>query len=354
MIKKIFLLILVLFAAHGFANEQENSDSSDPHTICSSTECYTVLKVLGEGAFGKVYAVEDSAGHPFAIKAYIHQSDPSFAHHPLADPQREYQRGQLLNHPNIVKAYDLFEDQSDPENHMTYLLLELIKGKPLYEIPKKSLFPKQSLNSALQLIDALRYALSQKLLHLDLHGANVMLADSSETMVIDLASFFSFNELLKGAEEKKEEEEKPDVIPDQPLQAQFASVKANVKPLHVKKLQQFFIQNPKLLEKIKLAAKKGKKGKKAPKYAKENKIPKVNKVDYDPALQPLLTYYFDRITEMCIEFILKSDLSREEKIEMRAAIKSLAWNYSEDLDDELLVPIDDYLYELTKLLRLLS
>jgi serine/threonine protein kinase len=337
MIRKILVLISVLCAINAFANLQANADSAHLNTICSPTKCYTILKELGEGAFGKVYAVEDSLGQHYAIKSYKPQTNPHFANHVLANAEREYMRGQLLNHSNIVKTFDLFEVNYSPDNHTTYLVLELVEGTTVFDIPKKSLGLHQALYSSLQLVDALRYALSQKLLHLDLHEGNIMLSHSLDTMVIDLASFYSFDEILNFAQEKQqEEEEQPKVIKNQ-VDAQFAPVKKA-------KLKQFFLQNPGLLEKVVKAHNKNKKEQPA-----KNKKPQ--KIDSDQIqMMPLLSNYFNNITEICVRFITKSNLSREKKLKLRTAIKILAWNYLEDVEENLVVPIDYYFDQLIAIL----
>lgn len=337
MIRKFLLLIAILFATNGFADLQKKGNPAQPDKICSSTECYTILKVLGEGVFGKVYAVQSSAGKCYAIKSYKSQKDTHLANHILGDAKREYMRGQLLNHANIVKTFDLFEERFPSDNHATYLVLELVEGKTIFGIPKRSLELNQALHSSLQLIDALRYALSQKLLHLDLHDNNIMLAHSSDAMVIDLASFYSFEEILNFATKEKDEE-KPKAAKNQAVHAQVAHVQG-------KKLKQFFLQNPKLLKKIQKTNKKNKKDKVA-------KNAKLKKVEFDQKqMMPILSHYFNDITEVCVHLITKSDLSREEKLRLRTTIKMLAWNYFEDVDEDLVIPIDYYFDQLIGVLQ---
>jgi hypothetical protein len=60
-------------------------------------------------------------------------------------------------------------------------------------------------------------------------------------------------------------------------------------------------------------------------------------------LTPMQARYFDRITEICSKLISKSNTNREEKIEMRANIKKIAWNYEEDMEDGTCLPLITYL-----------
>src|ERR1700722_20375421 len=66
--------------------------------LCSSNECYTVLRLMGEGFFGKVFAVENSANQQFAIKIYKQYSDD--LQHVRETALKEFSRGQLLDHPH--------------------------------------------------------------------------------------------------------------------------------------------------------------------------------------------------------------------------------------------------------------
>jgi hypothetical protein len=160
-------------------------------------------------------------------------------------------------------------------------------------------------------------------------------------MVIDLASFFSFDEILGFAAKKEQEEEeksKATIHPKNQAVAQHAPIPDKIKE---QKLELFFLQHPKLLENVQklkkiLAVKKAKQ--------------KKDQSDLKQKM-PLLSYYFNNITDMCIQLITKSDLSREKKLKFRVAIKKLAWNYLEDVEDELVVPIDIYFEQLIDILQ---
>ena len=140
---------------------------------------------MGEGAFGTVYAVTNSEGQPFAIKSYKHQTDPEMENSSFADASREFQRGQTLDHPNIIKSFDLFANQNTNN-----LVLQFVEGETLFDKKKSSLSAEEAIRASVQFCHTLRYALSLDLLHLDLHGGNIMVNNNKEIMVIDLASFF--------------------------------------------------------------------------------------------------------------------------------------------------------------------
>lgn len=325
MIKYILFSTVLVFSSAIFAINAENPSPSK--TICSPTECYILHKELGEGAFGKVWEVENSKGQRLAMKSYKnHEDNPWFADSLFADAEREFMHGQKLNHNNIVKTIELFKDYNDQGNPTTYLVLDLVNGKPYYKIPKKSLLDNASLKSCLQLVDALQYALSEGYVYIDLHAGNIMLTDSLDTMVVDLASFYSFDEVLALA---KNLNQKGNAI-------EKAIHKNN---FHEEKLHKFFQQNPDILSKIQ-------------EEMNNTVIAKGPSLENDQykIMMPMLSYNLERISELCIHLINRSDLDRETKINLFVSIKKLAWNYAEDTDEDLVIPVDLYLEQLVEVL----
>lgn len=158
--------------------------------VYSATRCYTLLEELGSGAYGVVYSAEDQDNNEFAIKVYTEQDSLGI---PLGDMNREFKNGQLFDHPRILKSHELFS--SEEEN---YLSLDLIKGSSLGNT-KQQLSPIQTLEEMVALCDAILYSLQKGYLHIDLHTGNIMLNEEGEIMIIDLASFFSFDELTAPA-----------------------------------------------------------------------------------------------------------------------------------------------------------
>lgn len=186
---------------------------------------------------------------------------------PYENAEREFLRGQLLNHPHIVRSHVLFT--TELENlKLSNIVLDYIDGQTLFKIKKGQISDKNSLKAALQLVDALSYALTLNFLHLDLHEGNVMLDKDSQLMVIDLASFFTYDELFAFVSEEtslEAEKEEKGVSQNSPAlnsRATFkavASVKINsLVPSKIttesskpEKLRKFFDQNPRLFQQLK-------------------------------------------------------------------------------------------------------
>lgn len=292
---------------------------SIPEVICSPKNCYTILEKLGEGAFGKVYSAKDSSGTLYAIKCYKNRSFSGFDF--FSDPKREFERGQQLDHPNIIKSYDYFSDVVDGEP-VDYLVLQYVEGATLSQHPKRSLRQKEILKAFEKLLSALTYALTQDLVHLDLHGGNLMLDRNYELMVIDLASFFTFEEINDFFVAKSSK----------------SSTEVQERQLFKEaKLEQFFAENPRLFAKMQQVY-QGNVARSSGKSEMRNHI-----------LLIYLVEYFNRITDSCVDLILKSDLDRGERIALRTKLKNYAWNYEEDADEGIDQPISYYLEQLSKL-----
>lgn len=199
------ICLFILVASHCIAYEYEDSYDyyyQEPEvnltTVCSTKECYTPIDLLGEGSFGKVYSVVDSQGTIYAMKSYKDQSwDYIELLETFGSVEREYERGQLLNHPNIIRSYDFFKSDIENGEQNSNLVLQYVDGKPIYKVKHPELSKETAITASLELIDAMRYALSFDLLYLDLHEGNIMLDKNNKIMVIDLASFFDFEEIEK-------------------------------------------------------------------------------------------------------------------------------------------------------------
>ncbi|CUI16701.1 putative secreted protein [Candidatus Protochlamydia naegleriophila] len=361
---RFFILIFILLVnlnTNGFATEQAKTGVEIGEAICSSNDCYQIIEELGEGAFGKVYAVENSTGERFALKSYkrptelpketVSEVDSEESNHQLnfmdtlADVQREFLRGQQLDHSHIIKSFDFFTSSTADGEPISFLVLQLVEGKSVYYTKKKAFSQEEVTRAAMQFSDALHYALSQGFFHLDLHENNVMLSDQATAMVIDLASFFTFEEIfgyVKNQTTQAKQEKSPET-------AQAAVQQAlSMDPTRARKLRQFFSHNPGLLERLQQTQTKQKEPLQQAAIA-ATVSQQVN--EFEAARARFHAYYFDNLTGMCLAIISKSNGSREEKIQTYAEIKKLAWNYLEDCEDGNLPPFADYV---TKLLEILE
>ena len=90
-----------------------------------------------------------------------------------------------MNHPNIVKVHDIFE-----ENGTAYYVMDYIDGKSLASIVKQhgALPEVEAVSYIRQVADALKYVHSLNRLHLDIKPGNVMVDATGHAMLIDFGA----------------------------------------------------------------------------------------------------------------------------------------------------------------------
>ncbi|GAM28676.1 hypothetical protein SAMD00019534_118520, partial [Acytostelium subglobosum LB1] len=153
-----------------------NSTSSSSHS--SKTYPYEILRIVGQGTFGKVYEAKNSDGKRVAIKKVEKSS------HFIS---REYDILKVINHPNCLKILDIFitnEDNKKMQNlvfdFIPYTLASLLKKKTL------------SLNfirvQFYQLCQAIKHIHSKNICHRDITPNNILLNAKGELVLADFGS----------------------------------------------------------------------------------------------------------------------------------------------------------------------
>jgi dipeptidyl aminopeptidase/acylaminoacyl peptidase len=141
---------------------------------------YRIVRALGRGGMGEVYAAEDTKlNRVVALKILppITAVDPDR----LKRFQREAQAIASLNHPNVVTIYSVEDADGLP-----FLTMELIDGKPLDElIPKQGMKGDRLLELALPLVDAIGAAHQRGVVHRDLKPSNIMVGHDGRLKVLD-------------------------------------------------------------------------------------------------------------------------------------------------------------------------
>jgi serine/threonine protein kinase len=149
---------------------------------------YKVLERLGSGGMGSVYLCE----HKFmrrrvAVKVLpaAKAEDPSS----LERFYREARAAAALDHPNIVRAYDI-----DQDDNLHFLVMEYVDGASLQEIVKKT-GPMEVLRAAhyaRQAAIGLQHAHEAGLVHRDIKPGNLLVARDGTVKILDmgLARFF--------------------------------------------------------------------------------------------------------------------------------------------------------------------
>jgi non-specific serine/threonine protein kinase len=131
---------------------------------------YRIMRKLGEGGMGVVYAAHDERlGRAVAIKS-IHAA----ATDPRARERlwREARAAASVNHPNICQIYEIVEEEGDP-----YIVMELLEGESLADrLARGPLALADAAPIAREMLAGLEAIHAGGLIHRDLKPSNVFLA----------------------------------------------------------------------------------------------------------------------------------------------------------------------------------
>ena len=171
---------------------------------------YRVERFLAAGGFGNTYLARDVqfdelvAIKEFFLASMCGRGDGSndvvislvtkqkeFEAH-REKMRKEAKRLRALQHPNIVKVRDLFD-----ENGTTYYVMDFISGQSLRSKLKQQRRPfaeAEVMQKILpQLLDALETVHAEGIWHLDLNPANMMVDDQGKVVLIDFGASKQFH-----------------------------------------------------------------------------------------------------------------------------------------------------------------
>ena len=166
---------------------------------------YRIERVLGQGGFGITYlAVQIDLNRPVAIKELFLGGKgqaindrrgnmvvvTNNANQQSFDQQKEKFKKEAsrlaqLNHPNLVKVNERFE-----ENGTAYFVMDYIEGESLRTIMNREgkLPEKVVLEYLKQIVSALEVAHSQNIWHLDIKPENIMIDKYGHVYLIDFGA----------------------------------------------------------------------------------------------------------------------------------------------------------------------
>jgi len=142
-------------------------------------EVYEVGEKLGEGAFSVVkVGVHKENGSKVAIKILDNYSNIENAEEDVLRFQQETSIIKSLDHKNIVKLYDIFEDH---EHY--YVVMELVSGGELFDqIVLRGFYPEdETILIIQQILGALSYLEDKQICHRDLKPENLIFTDDTHT-----------------------------------------------------------------------------------------------------------------------------------------------------------------------------
>ena len=163
-----------------FINEKKGKITND----------YDVQNTIGKGGYGEVKKViHKLTGEVRAMKIIKKEScDETY----LKSLQNEINILRQLDHPNVIKLFEIYQDTSN-----IYMVTEFLGGGELFDVLVKKRCLSESIAAKIikQVLQALTYCHSKKIVHRDLKPENLMLESEDQwtVKVIDfgLSRFFS-------------------------------------------------------------------------------------------------------------------------------------------------------------------
>lgn len=164
---------------NGGASSMNTSSQKSAKKWCLND--FEIGKPLGKGKFGNVYlAREKRSKYIVALKViFKHQVQKANCEHQL---RREIEIQSHLRHPNILRLYGYFYDDS-----RVYMILEYASKGELYHALKAvgKFDDVQAATYIYQLADALSYCHSKKVIHRDIKPENLLLGVYGELKIAD-------------------------------------------------------------------------------------------------------------------------------------------------------------------------
>lgn len=137
---------------------------------------YGYVHLLGKGGMGEVYLVEDrlKENQKVALKVVLREGK---APSDLYLFKKEFQRLAMIHHENIAPVYDF---GVLPHQEGYYYTSQYISGKPFNKDFQPS-SEEELLQILLSILNGLAYLHSQKILHNDIKGNNILLCPQGRT-----------------------------------------------------------------------------------------------------------------------------------------------------------------------------
>ena len=165
---------------------QISNDADDTATdvtyVGTEIGSYTLKEKIGRGGMGTVYLAERTDGefeHRVAVKV-VHGSRASEEN--LKRFQREQRILASLNHPNIARLFDggTIDDGSP------YIIMEYVEGTPIDQFCKKrDCSTSDKIELFTQVLEAVRHAHENLVIHRDLKPGNILVDDQSKVKILD-------------------------------------------------------------------------------------------------------------------------------------------------------------------------
>jgi calcium/calmodulin-dependent protein kinase I len=145
---------------------------------------YLFEKTLGQGSFGEVKKAKNkTTGEEFAVKM-IQKAD--MQQEDLLALQTEVEILSQIDHPNVVKLFEVWEDKIK-----FYMVMEIMTGGELFDriVEKDHYSEKEAADTIRPIVDAIRYCHNMGVAHRDLKPENLLYATRDIHSIIKISDF---------------------------------------------------------------------------------------------------------------------------------------------------------------------
>jgi len=145
---------------------------------------FTFGKQLGSGAFSIVKeATNKKTADKVAVKII---KKTTVAGEDIKLLRREIANLKKLDHPNILKLFEVYEDKDN-----FFLVMELVRGKELFDkiVERGQYSERDASNITRQFVSAIEYLHNQGIAHRDLKPENLLSIGQCENEIIKVADF---------------------------------------------------------------------------------------------------------------------------------------------------------------------
>jgi calcium-dependent protein kinase len=137
--------------------------------ITPISDDYELFNEIGKGGFGSVFKAKDRKTNEVRAIKKINKS--SLTPEEKSSLVNEFDILSSLDHPNIIKLYDIYDDQND-----LYVVTELCEGGDLLRFVNSRKITEKIMRTVMvQLISAVKYMHNFKILHRDIKLENIVL-----------------------------------------------------------------------------------------------------------------------------------------------------------------------------------
>ena len=151
--------------------------------LCALQERYGEAELIAVGGMKRILKVLDRHGNRHVAMARLHEDASDLLFDPFI---REARLTALLEHPNVISVHDVGVDKEGKP----YFTMDLKVGDGLDVVLQKALADggcplSDRLDIFLKVCDAITYAHSRDVIHLDLKPANIQVGHYGEVLVCD-------------------------------------------------------------------------------------------------------------------------------------------------------------------------